>query len=107
MSLYEKLLEHEEFLSVVGLGYVGMPLAHAFAKKGLNVIGFDLNSEKIALYKKGIDPTHEVGHEEIKKTKINLPKIKKTVAFAIFSIYNNICKQDIAINNREISNINI
>ena len=46
MGLYEKLLAGEEKLSLVGLGYVGMPIAHAFAKKGLNVIGFDLNKEK-------------------------------------------------------------
>lgn len=70
MSLYEKLVAREENLSLVGLGYVGMPIAHAFAKKGINVIGFDLNAEKIALYKSGIDPTKEVGDEEIKNTKI-------------------------------------
>ena len=58
-------------LALVGLGYVGMPIAHAFAKKGINVIGFDLNKEKIELYRSGIDPTKEVGDEEIKKTKIN------------------------------------
>ena len=55
MTLYEKLIANEESLSLVGLGYVGMPLAHAFAKKGINVIGFDLNKEKIELYKSGID----------------------------------------------------
>lgn len=71
MSLYEKLVSKEESLSLVGLGYVGMPIAHAFAKKGLNVIGFDLNKEKIELYKSGIDPTNEVGNDEIKKTKIH------------------------------------
>ena len=71
MSLYEKLVSKKEFLSLVGLGYVGMPIAHAFAKKGLNVIGFDLNKEKIELYKSGIDPTNEVGNDEIKKTKIH------------------------------------
>lgn len=70
MTLYEKLLSNEESLALVGLGYVGMPIAHAFAKKGLNVIGFDLNKEKIELYKSGIDPTKEVGDDEIKKTKI-------------------------------------
>ena len=51
MELYNKLLTRDENLAVVGLGYVGMPIAHAFAKKGLNVIGFDLNKEKIELYK--------------------------------------------------------
>ena len=71
MKLYEKLLSKEESLALVGLGYVGMPIAHAFAKKGLNVIGFDLNAAKIELYKSGVDPTNEVGDEEIKNTKIH------------------------------------
>ena len=71
MRLYDKLVEGTETLALVGLGYVGMPIAHAFAKKGLDVIGFDLNAEKIALYKSGIDPTKEVGDEEIKNTRIN------------------------------------
>ena len=70
MELFEKLLKKEESLALVGLGYVGMPIAHAFGKKGINVIGFDLNKEKIDLYKSGVDPTKEVGDEEIKKTKI-------------------------------------
>ena len=70
MDLYSKLISCEENLALVGLGYVGMPIAHAFAKKGLNVIGFDLNKSKIELYKSGVDPTMEVGDEEIKNTKI-------------------------------------
>ena len=70
MSLFERIVNREEKLSVVGLGYVGMPIAHAFAKKGVGVIGFDLNKAKIDLYKSGIDPTNEVGNEEIEKTKI-------------------------------------
>lgn len=70
MSLYQKLIDHEESLALVGLGYVGMPIAHAFAKKGLNVIGFDLNVEKVELYKAGKDPTKEVGDEEIRESKI-------------------------------------
>lgn len=70
MYLYNALVNNSESLALVGLGYVGMPIAHAFAKKGLNVIGFDLNAAKIELYKSGIDPTMEVGDEEIKKTKI-------------------------------------
>ena len=68
MSIYKKLVNREEKLAVVGLGYVGMPIAIAFAKKGLKVVGFDLNEEKINLYKLGIDPTKEVGDEEIKAT---------------------------------------
>lgn len=70
MTLYEKLVSKEESLALIGLGYVGMPIAHAFAKKGLNVIGFDLNKDKINLYQSGIDPTKEVGDEEISKTKV-------------------------------------
>lgn len=64
MSLYEKLVSKEEKLSLVGLGYVGMPIAVAFSKK-VNVVGFDLNKKKIELYQNGIDPTREVGNEAI------------------------------------------
>ncbi len=70
MSLFTRIINHDEKLAVIGLGYVGMPIAHAFAKKGVDVIGFDLNKSKIDLYKSGIDPTNEVGNEEIAKTKI-------------------------------------
>ena len=70
MKLYDALINNTESLALVGLGYVGMPIAHAFAKKGLNVIGFDLNKAKIELYKSGVDPTMEVGNEEIKNTTI-------------------------------------
>ena len=69
MNLYEKLVSGEEKLSLVGLGYVGMPIAVAFAKK-IKVVGFDLNEQKINLYKAGIDPTNEVGGEVIKNTKV-------------------------------------
>lgn len=60
MSLYEQIKARREKISVVGLGYVGMPLAVAFARKA-DVIGFDLNPRKIDQYRRGIDPTHEVG----------------------------------------------
>lgn len=69
MNLYEKIRNRDEKISLVGLGYVGMPIAVAFAKK-VDVIGFDLNKMKIDLYKAGIDPTNEVGNEEIKKTTV-------------------------------------
>lgn len=65
MSLYEKIVAKEEKLALVGLGYVGMPIAVAFSKK-IDVIGFDLNAAKIDLYKNGIDPTNEVGSGAIK-----------------------------------------
>lgn len=70
MGLYEDIIEKKEFVALVGLGYVGMPIAVAFAKKGVKVIGFDLNKKKIELYKSGIDPTNEVGNEEIAKTDV-------------------------------------
>lgn len=63
MLLYEKLINKEDCLSVIGLGYVGMPLAVAFAKKGISVIGFDLNNAKIDLYKKGVDPIYPYQEE--------------------------------------------
>ena len=69
MSLYEKLLAGEEKLSLVGLGYVGMPIAVAYAKK-IKVVGYDFNAQKVELYKKGIDPTREVGDDAIKETSV-------------------------------------
>ena len=63
--IYTELLERRCNLAVVGLGYVGMPIAVAFSKK-VNVIGFDNNSAKIDTYLKGIDPTNEVGNDVIK-----------------------------------------
>ena len=79
-SLYKKLLNKEEKLSLVGLGYVGMPIAVAFAKK-IDVVGFDLNAKKIELYKNGIDPTNEVGNDAIKATTVEFTadetKLKK------------------------------
>ena len=69
MDLYEKLLAGEEKLSLVGLGYVGMPIAVAFAKK-IKVVGYDFNAAKVDLYKKGVDPTREVGDDAIKETSV-------------------------------------
>ena len=69
MDLYEKLVNGQEKLSLVGLGYVGMPIAVAFARK-IKVVGFDLNEHKIGLYRDGIDPTKEVGDEVIKGTAV-------------------------------------
>ena len=86
MSLYEKLVNKEETMSVVGLGYVGMPLAVAFAAKGINVIGFDLNEKKIELYKSGIDPTKEVGDEAIRTTTIRFTPDENELKKAKFHI---------------------
>ena len=71
MKIYDSLLKQEKALSLVGLGYVGMPLAVAFAKKGIDVIGFDLNKEKIELYKLGVDPTQEVGNCAISESTVH------------------------------------
>lgn len=69
MSLYERIVNKEEKVALVGLGYVGMPIAVAFAKK-VDVIGFDVNQAKIDLYRSGVDPTHEVGDEAIRNTSV-------------------------------------
>lgn len=86
MSICENLLKGKENLALVGLGYVGMPIAVAFAKKGLNVIGFDLNKEKIELYKSGIDPTLEVGNETIRKTTVQFTSDESDLKKAKFII---------------------
>ena len=67
MENYKNLLAKKKKLAVIGLGYVGMPIAVQFAKK-VDVIGFDVNSSKIAEYKKGHDVTGEAGDDELKKT---------------------------------------
>ena len=84
-SLYKKLLNKEEKLSLVGLGYVGMPIAVAFAKK-IDVVGFDLNAKKIELYKNGIDPTNEVGDEAIKATAVDFTADETKLREAKFHI---------------------
>ncbi|MGN1370259.1 MAG: nucleotide sugar dehydrogenase [Aristaeellaceae bacterium] len=86
MSLYEKLIGREENLALVGLGYVGMPIAVAFAKKGIHVIGFDLNKSKIELYQSGIDPTLEVGDEAIRTTTVQFTSDEKDLQRAKFII---------------------
>ena len=67
MSLFEKIKNKEEKIAVIGLGYVGLPLAVELAKK-FDVVGFDLNSEKLDKYRSGVDVTHEVGDQAVKDT---------------------------------------
>lgn len=86
MRLYDRLIKKQENLALVGLGYVGMPIAVSFAKKGLNVIGFDLNKEKIDLYKSGKDPTKEVGDETIKNTTVEFTADENRLKEAKFII---------------------
>lgn len=71
MRLYDQIISNQEKLALIGLGYVGMPIAVAFARKGVSVIGFDLNKEKIELYKSGIDPTQEVGDDVIANSTVD------------------------------------
>ncbi len=85
MSLYEKIVNKEEKISLVGLGYVGMPIAVAFARK-VQVIGYDLNAAKIDLYKNGIDPTNEVGNEVIKNTTVEFTSDESKLKEAKFHI---------------------
>ena len=88
MGLYEQIVAGNEKISLVGLGYVGMPIAVAFARK-VKVVGFDLNAEKINLYKSGIDPTNEVGDEVIKNTTVEFtadPAKLKEAKFHIVAV---------------------
>ena len=65
--MLKELMEKKEKIAIVGMGYVGLPLAVAFAEKGMDVIGFDINQEKINKYIAGEDPTNEVGGKRLKK----------------------------------------
>ena len=86
MTFYEKVIKKEERISLVGLGYVGMPIAVAFANKGIDVVGFDLNKAKIELYKSGVDPTKEVGDEAIKNSAVYFTSDEKDLQKAKFHI---------------------
>lgn len=85
MGLYEKIVKGEEKISLVGLGYVGMPIAVAFARK-VKVVGYDLNAEKIRLYQSGIDPTNEVGNDVIKNTTVEFTSDENKLKEAKFHI---------------------
>ena len=85
MTIYEQIINKETKLSVIGLGYVGMPIAVAFAKVA-DVIGFDNNESKIELYHQGIDPTKEVGDEAIKATTLEFTSDETRLKEALFHI---------------------
>ena len=86
MNLYEKLLNKEAKLSLVGLGYVGLPIAVEFAKRGIEVIGFDVNKAKIKTYCSGVDPTNEIGNEAIQNTSVAFTSDEKDLKQAQFHI---------------------
>lgn len=85
MSIYEKILAREEKIAIVGLGYVGLPIAIAFAEKA-EVIGYDINERKINLYNMGKDPTNEVGEKKIEETNIEFTSDETKLRDAKFII---------------------
>lgn len=85
MNLYESIKSNKEKISVIGLGYVGIPLAVEFSKH-CDVIGFDINKEKINQYLNGIDPTQEVGDENLKDCKVLFTSDEENIKKAKFHI---------------------
>lgn len=88
MSIYEKLISGETELSLVGLGYVGMPIAVEFAKH-VKVVGFDVNETKINQYKSGVDPTNEVGDKAVAESSVHFtsdPSDLKRARFHIVAV---------------------
>ncbi len=85
MNLYKKIKNRQEKIALIGLGYVGMPISVAFARKA-DVIGFDISKEKTDLYKKGIDPTKEVGDDIISQTTVDFTSDETKLREAKFHI---------------------
>lgn len=86
-NIYQNLISGKEKLALVGLGYVGMPIAVEFAKH-IPVIGFDINEKRVNEYKNGIDATNEVG-EAIKDTKVDFtadPSRLKEAKFIVVAV---------------------
>ena len=86
-TIYSDLISGKEKLALVGLGYVGMPIAVEFAKH-ISVIGFDINKTRVEEYKNGIDSTNEVG-EDISKTTVDFtadPARLKEAKFIIVAV---------------------
>lgn len=85
-DIYAELINKRSSLAVVGLGYVGMPIAVAFADKGIRVIGFDTNKAKVDIYLSGVDPTKEVGDERIRQSAVLFTDEEKNIASACFIV---------------------
>jgi len=88
LDLYERILNRQEKIAVIGLGYVGLPIAVAFAKKA-QVIGFNRNQAKIELYQAGIDVTKEVGDEAVRSSTVEFtanPDRLKEARFHIVTV---------------------
>ncbi len=86
MSIYKELVGKKEKLAVIGLGYVGLPIALAFARK-IKVIGFDINAKRVAMMQKGIDPSQELSKKAFEGCDIeftsSLDVLKKAKFFII------------------------
>ena len=88
MDIYQKLINKETKLSLIGLGYVGLPIALEFAKH-IPVIGFDISEERVSKMKKGIDPSGELGSEDFKGADITFttnPEDLKAASFHIVAV---------------------
>lgn len=83
--MLEEIKDRKQAIAVVGLGYVGLPLAVAFSKQA-KVIGYDSNDKKIAKYQEGIDPTNEVGHEAIKNCTVQFTSNPERITEASFIV---------------------
>ncbi len=86
MSIYERIIKKQSTVAVIGLGYVGLPIALAFAKK-IKVIGFDINEERVNMMKKGQDPSHELSKKDFAGADIQfthkLEDLKKASFFIV------------------------
>ena len=83
--MYKRLIQKETKLAVIGLGYVGLPIALAFAKK-IPVIGFDINQSRVDLMKKGIDPSSELPASDFKNSDIEFTANPSDLQKATFFI---------------------
>lgn len=84
-TLYKRIRQRQAKIAIVGLGYVGMPLALSFAKKA-DTIGFDVNRERIRQYQTGEDPTGEVGEEALRTTAVRFTADERLLDEAMFFI---------------------
>lgn len=85
MNLFDAIQQKQEKIAVIGLGYVGMPIAVAFSNVA-KVIGFDISKQKIELYKSGIDPTDEVGNDVIRNCTVEFTADEEKIKEAKFII---------------------
>ena len=87
-KIYQKLIDRETSLAVIGLGYVGLPIALEFAKK-INVIGFDISQERIDLMKNKIDPSNELISNDFENCSIKFTSdlnVLKEASFFIIAV---------------------